>query len=127
MLIITIQFGFHNAAIATLAMISNQLTNDCMGKYNFLHLFVSFLQWAHFPHIHFGLMPDQPVKKANVRQQVLLIETLRIQNQQRIGETAHFQGLLISFKFVFCILQEGEDVLMTDEFFAAANVGVTPY
>lgn len=26
-------------------------------------------QWAHFPHIHFGLMPDhQPVKKANVRQ-----------------------------------------------------------
>ncbi|KAF5731646.1 Plant-specific transcription factor YABBY family protein isoform 1 [Tripterygium wilfordii] len=26
--------------------------------------------WAHFPHIHFGLMPDhQPTKKANVRQQ----------------------------------------------------------
>ncbi|RYR72182.1 hypothetical protein Ahy_A02g006391 isoform B [Arachis hypogaea] len=26
--------------------------------------------WAHFPHIHFGLMPDhQPVKKANVRQE----------------------------------------------------------
>ncbi|GMH00604.1 hypothetical protein Nepgr_002443 [Nepenthes gracilis] len=25
--------------------------------------------WAHFPHIHFGLMPDQPVKKANVCQQ----------------------------------------------------------
>ncbi|KAK6947612.1 YABBY protein [Dillenia turbinata] len=25
--------------------------------------------WAHFPHIHFGLMPDQTVKKANVRQQ----------------------------------------------------------
>ncbi|OMO78542.1 YABBY protein [Corchorus capsularis] len=25
--------------------------------------------WAHFPHIHFGLMPDQPVKKTNVRQQ----------------------------------------------------------
>ncbi|XVF79856.1 hypothetical protein PTKIN_Ptkin15bG0023600 [Pterospermum kingtungense] len=25
--------------------------------------------WAHFPHIHFGLMPDQPVKKNNVRQQ----------------------------------------------------------
>ncbi|KAK8487296.1 hypothetical protein V6N13_093433 [Hibiscus sabdariffa] len=25
--------------------------------------------WAHFPHIHFGLMPDQPVKKSNVRQQ----------------------------------------------------------
>lgn len=25
--------------------------------------------WAHFPHIHFGLMPDhQPVKKANLRQ-----------------------------------------------------------
>ncbi|KAM5554822.1 axial regulator YABBY 1 [Rosa sericea] len=24
--------------------------------------------WAHFPHIHFGLMPDQPVKKANIRQ-----------------------------------------------------------
>ncbi|KAK9277085.1 hypothetical protein L1049_006624 [Liquidambar formosana] len=25
--------------------------------------------WAHFPHIHFGLMPDQTVKKPNVRQQ----------------------------------------------------------
>ncbi|KAI6706607.1 hypothetical protein NL676_009569 [Syzygium grande] len=26
--------------------------------------------WAHFPHIHFGLLPDhQPVKKANLRQQ----------------------------------------------------------
>ncbi|KAF3440013.1 hypothetical protein FNV43_RR18291 [Rhamnella rubrinervis] len=25
--------------------------------------------WAHFPHIHFGLMPDQPVKKTNIRQQ----------------------------------------------------------
>ncbi|XAR63193.1 hypothetical protein NMG60_11023044 [Bertholletia excelsa] len=26
--------------------------------------------WAHFPHIHFGLSPDhQPVKKANLRQQ----------------------------------------------------------
>ncbi|KAJ4727165.1 YABBY protein [Melia azedarach] len=26
--------------------------------------------WAHFPHIHFGLMPsDQPVKKTSIRQQ----------------------------------------------------------
>ncbi|XP_020263755.1 protein YABBY 4 isoform X2 [Asparagus officinalis] len=25
--------------------------------------------WAHFPHIHFGLMPDQSLKKNNVRQQ----------------------------------------------------------
>ncbi|KAF4371755.1 hypothetical protein G4B88_030859 [Cannabis sativa] len=25
--------------------------------------------WAHFPHIHFGLMPDQTGKKTNVRQQ----------------------------------------------------------
>ncbi|OWM64911.1 hypothetical protein CDL15_Pgr028628 [Punica granatum] len=25
--------------------------------------------WAHFPHIHFGLMSDQPVKKPNLRQQ----------------------------------------------------------
>ncbi|KAG6791844.1 hypothetical protein POTOM_000978 [Populus tomentosa] len=25
--------------------------------------------WAHFPHIHFGLMPDQTMKKNNVRQQ----------------------------------------------------------
>ncbi|KAK2978501.1 hypothetical protein RJ640_027278 [Escallonia rubra] len=24
--------------------------------------------WAHFPHIHFGLMPDQAIKKGNVRQ-----------------------------------------------------------
>ncbi|KAG9160679.1 hypothetical protein Leryth_017482, partial [Lithospermum erythrorhizon] len=21
--------------------------------------------WAHFPHIHFGLMPDQPLKRSN--------------------------------------------------------------
>ncbi|CAJ2664095.1 axial regulator YABBY 1-like isoform X2 [Trifolium pratense] len=25
--------------------------------------------WAHFPHIHFGLMPDQTIKKTNVCQQ----------------------------------------------------------
>ncbi|XP_022759503.1 axial regulator YABBY 1-like [Durio zibethinus] len=25
--------------------------------------------WAHFPHIHFGLMPDQPLKKTSIRQQ----------------------------------------------------------
>ncbi|GMI98319.1 FILAMENTOUS FLOWER, ABNORMAL FLORAL ORGANS, YABBY1 [Hibiscus trionum] len=25
--------------------------------------------WAHFPHIHFGLMPDQATRKTNVRQQ----------------------------------------------------------
>ncbi|KAB1217051.1 Axial regulator YABBY 1 [Morella rubra] len=30
--------------------------------------------WAHFPHIHFGLMPDQTAKKTNVRQQVLSLE-----------------------------------------------------
>lgn len=47
--------------------------------------------WAHFPHIQFGLMPDQTVKKTNVRQ------------------------------------QETEDVLMKDGFFAAANIGVSPY
>ncbi|XWS35664.1 hypothetical protein CRYUN_Cryun20dG0016000 [Craigia yunnanensis] len=47
--------------------------------------------WAHFPHIHFGLMPDQPVKKTNVR------------------------------------LQEGEDMLMKDGFFAPTNLAVTPY
>ncbi|KAG9452403.1 hypothetical protein H6P81_005307 [Aristolochia fimbriata] len=47
--------------------------------------------WAHFPHIHFGLVPDQTVKKTSVRQ------------------------------------QEGEDVLIKDGFFSAANMGVTPY
>lgn len=46
--------------------------------------------WAHFPHIHFGLMPDQTVKKSNVR-------------------------------------QEGDDVMMKDGFFAAANLGISPY
>ncbi|KAK4752310.1 hypothetical protein SAY87_021108 [Trapa incisa] len=25
--------------------------------------------WAHFPHIHYGLMSDPPVKKPNIRQQ----------------------------------------------------------
>ncbi|KAH7659499.1 YABBY protein [Dioscorea alata] len=25
--------------------------------------------WAHFPHIHFGMMPDQALKKSSVRQQ----------------------------------------------------------
>ncbi|KAF9616726.1 hypothetical protein IFM89_032002 [Coptis chinensis] len=52
---------------------------------------VQLQNWAHFPHIHFGLMPDQSGKKANVRQ------------------------------------QEGEDVLMKDGIFAAANLGVSPY
>ncbi|XP_071715757.1 axial regulator YABBY 1-like isoform X2 [Rutidosis leptorrhynchoides] len=28
--------------------------------------------WAHFPHIHFGLMPDQPPKKPNVCQQIVV-------------------------------------------------------
>ncbi|XP_021901943.1 protein YABBY 4-like isoform X2 [Carica papaya] len=28
--------------------------------------------WAHFPHIHFGLMPDQPVKKTNEGEDVLM-------------------------------------------------------
>ncbi|KAF8412404.1 hypothetical protein HHK36_000368 [Tetracentron sinense] len=27
------------------------------------------MNWAHFPHIHFGLMPDQTVKKISMRQQ----------------------------------------------------------
>ncbi|GFZ01936.1 plant-specific transcription factor YABBY family protein [Actinidia rufa] len=26
--------------------------------------------WAHFPHIHFGLMPDQTVRRTSVRQQM---------------------------------------------------------
>ncbi|KAF8380476.1 hypothetical protein HHK36_027962 [Tetracentron sinense] len=29
--------------------------------------------WAHFPHIHFGLMPDQTVKKTNVCQQQMKV------------------------------------------------------
>uniref|UniRef100_A0A2N9F963 Uncharacterized protein n=1 Tax=Fagus sylvatica TaxID=28930 RepID=A0A2N9F963_FAGSY len=28
--------------------------------------------WAHFPHIHFGLMPDQPVKRTNEGEEVLM-------------------------------------------------------
>ncbi|MCD7472574.1 hypothetical protein HAX54_013846 [Datura stramonium] len=32
-------------------------------------LFVLVTQWAHFPHIQFGIMPDQTVKRANVLQQ----------------------------------------------------------
>ncbi|KAM7512103.1 hypothetical protein LguiB_010978 [Lonicera macranthoides] len=48
--------------------------------------------WAHFPHIQFGIMPDQPVKKNLVCQ------------------------------------QEGEDLIMKDEFLAAAaNMGISPY
>lgn len=27
-------------------------------------------QWAHFPHIHFGLMPDQGLKKTGIQSQV---------------------------------------------------------
>lgn len=38
-------------------------------------LFCFVSQWAHFPHIHFGLMSDPPVKKPNVRQQVHLPAT----------------------------------------------------
>ncbi|XP_039063469.1 axial regulator YABBY 1-like [Hibiscus syriacus] len=47
--------------------------------------------WAHFPHIHFGIMTDQTVKKTNVHQ------------------------------------KEGEEVVMIDGFFAANNMGVSPY
>ncbi|KAG6485543.1 hypothetical protein ZIOFF_054103 [Zingiber officinale] len=32
--------------------------------------------WAHFPHIHFGLMPDQGLKKANLRQLPMLVVRL---------------------------------------------------
>ncbi|GLU05617.1 hypothetical protein SLE2022_227090 [Rubroshorea leprosula] len=32
--------------------------------------------WAHFPHIHFGLMPDQTVKKTNGRQQEVAEDVL---------------------------------------------------
>ncbi|XP_050282106.1 axial regulator YABBY 1 isoform X2 [Quercus robur] len=28
--------------------------------------------WAHFPHIHFGLLPDQPVKRTNESEDVLV-------------------------------------------------------
>ncbi|TYJ06459.1 hypothetical protein E1A91_A12G235300v1 [Gossypium mustelinum] len=28
--------------------------------------------WAHFPHIHFGLMPDQPAKRTNESEDVLM-------------------------------------------------------
>ncbi|KAI5647447.1 hypothetical protein M9H77_33452 [Catharanthus roseus] len=53
--------------------------------------------WAHFPHIHFGLMPDQPVKKSSVCQQ----------QQDNIGEDG--------------------GVLMKDGFLGPANIGVSPY
>lgn len=44
----------------------------CGQGFHCVFLLVSLLlQWAHFPHIQFGLMPDQAVKKSNVRQQVL--------------------------------------------------------
>lgn len=38
-----------------------------------IHNFVIPLQWAHFPHIHFGLMPDQGLKKSSVRPQVICL------------------------------------------------------
>uniref|UniRef100_A0ACD5USV4 Uncharacterized protein n=1 Tax=Avena sativa TaxID=4498 RepID=A0ACD5USV4_AVESA len=31
--------------------------------------------WAHFPHIHFGLMPDQGMRKTGIQIQVYLIKT----------------------------------------------------
>jgi len=30
---------------------------------HWLSLICAYYQWAHFPHIHFGLMPDQGLKK----------------------------------------------------------------
>jgi hypothetical protein len=33
-------------------------------------LCLPFDQWAHFPHIHFGLMPDQGLKKNPMQNQV---------------------------------------------------------
>nr|BAJ83620.1 FIL-like YABBY protein [Cabomba caroliniana] len=47
--------------------------------------------WAHFPHIHFGLMGDQNIKKTNLHQ------------------------------------QEGDDLILSEELFKAANMEVTPY
>nr|WDA53370.1 yabby 4-like [Erycina pusilla] len=47
--------------------------------------------WAHFPHIHFGLMPDQVLKKSSIRP------------------------------------PEGEEILLKDGFFAAANMGISPF
>ncbi|CAB80776.1 putative YABBY3 axial regulator [Arabidopsis thaliana] len=67
--------------------------------------------WAHFPHIHFGLMADHPpTKKANVRQQ----EHACIDHQNIIEI------------FYFGVMKEGEDGMMGREGFygSAANVGV---
>ncbi|OAY66876.1 Protein YABBY 5 [Ananas comosus] len=48
--------------------------------------------WAHFPHIHFGLMPDQGLKKTSVRPQegedVLLKDGLYAAAAANLG--AHF-------------------------------------
>ncbi|KAH9777387.1 Axial regulator YABBY 1 [Citrus sinensis] len=74
--------------------------------------------WAHFPHIHFGLVPDhQPVKKANVRQQVINL----------LCRLYHVYTVLFDLIRLISCMQEGEDVLMKDGFFASANVGVSPY
>ncbi|KAK1285077.1 Axial regulator YABBY 1 [Acorus calamus] len=53
--------------------------------------------WAHFPHIHFGLMPDQALKKTSIR--------------------PHQEGEEILLKDGFYATAAA----------AAANMGVTPY
>ncbi|CAI0413697.1 unnamed protein product [Linum tenue] len=54
--------------------------------------------WAHFPHIHFGLMPDQPLKKTT--NTTLLHHTQEAEDHQQ------------------------HHVLMKDGFFGSANVGL---
>ncbi|KAK8587905.1 hypothetical protein V6N12_022371 [Hibiscus sabdariffa] len=55
-----------------LLTIASSRTKSNVSKLRIL-IYVAFSaaakNWAHFPHLHFGLMPDRAARKTNVRQQ----------------------------------------------------------
>jgi hypothetical protein len=63
-----------------------------LAKFNFP--LSSMHQWAHFPHIHFGLMPDQGMKKTSIQSQVRSYEDQTLIMYYCVVETSSM--LLIS-------------------------------
>jgi hypothetical protein len=58
------------AAVVFLSYLFSQTQIDLVYQYFYNDCFLVSHQWAHFPHIHFGLMPDQGLKKTSIQNQV---------------------------------------------------------
>lgn len=119
-------------------------------------LYVHVSQWAHFPHIHYGLMPDQTVKKTNVCQQVTSYAPLTLLSslfgcRHNNNNNASFfpkknnaillfcwkqsdfdiwsSLLYVSFLYYFFLgVQQGDEVVrIKDGLLSSPNVGVSHY